>query len=255
MRTAAIAIILLCVTMSTYAQMPAEGTTVRITLDGDLCPAVKNRRQQNSDSSCNYPIMVVYNEDDTVRQACLAEPPCTWVWRVREPLNPKLTAFSLRLGPEIGRTRCRRATALDPWTLDVTFTRSGRDPAIKLDIGGPAVYYMRVVDSSPEGDVRCREKRLLASTLNDVQFDIEDIRLQVYKQKAAYCGVMVDDLAARKKLQNDGSASIGPAELAPAVSDQSARGKLCYAPTVLDPKIVEASFRKTNPTFQIKVVK
>jgi hypothetical protein len=244
-----LALVLVLLALSARAQMPPEGTTVHITLSSDLCRAVKSRESRDPD--CRHPIDVVYNENDVGGMACLTAPPCTWTWTVRTALNPKITPFSLRLGPNIGRTRCRRATASNLWNLDVTFTRAGADhPALKFDIDGPPVYYMRVVQPVDRGDVQCREKRLLSSTVSDVQFADEDLRLQVYKKKAAYCGVVVDEL-----LRKGGDVSIGPNELAPAVMNQGLGGKLCYAPTLVDPEIVKASFRKNKPAFTVKVVK
>lgn len=243
------ALVLVVLALSARAQMPPEGTTVRITLSSPLCIAVKNR--ESRDPNCRHPIDVVYNENDVGGMACLTAPPCTWTWTVRTALNPKITPFSLRLGPTIGRTPCRRATASNLWNLDVTFTRAGTDrPALAFEIVGPPVYYMRVVQPVDRGDVQCGEKRLLSSTVSDVQFADEDLRLQVYKEKAAYCGVIVDHL-----LRKGADVSIGPNELAPAVMKQGLEGKLCYAPTLIDPEIVKASFRRNKPAFTVKVVK
>ena len=250
-----LALVLVVLALSVRAQMPPEGTTMRttlrITLSSSLCSAVKSRESRHAD--CRNPIGVVYNENDDAWTACLTAPPCTWTWTStdRTALNPKITPFSLRLGPTIGRTPCRRATASNPWNLDVTFTRAGTDrPALKLEIDGPPVYYMRVVQPVDRGDVQCGEKRKLFSEVSDVQFAAEDLRLQVYKKKAAYCGVIVDHL-----LRKGGDVSIGPNELAPAVMNQGLEGKLCYAPTLVDPEIVKASFRKNKPAFTVKVVK
>ncbi len=245
-----LALVLVLLAPSAPAQIPPEGTTVRITLSSSLCSAVKNRERRDPD--CRHPIDVVYNENDgAAGMACLTAPPCTWTWTVQTALNPKFTPFSLRLGSTIGRTPCRRAKASNPWNLDVTFSRAGTDhPALKFDIVGPPVYYMRVVQPVDGGDVQCREKRMLSSTVSDVQFGSEDLRLQVYKKKAAYCGVIVDHL-----LRKGGDVSIGPDELAPAVMNQGLEGKLCYAPTLVDPEIVKASFRKNKPAFKVKVVK
>lgn len=245
-----LALVLVVLAMSAHAQMPPEGTTVRITLSSSLCSAVIS--SERSHPNCRHPIDVVYNENDVaIDKACLTAPPCTWTWTVRTALNPKITPFSLRLGPNIGRTPCRRATASNPWNLDVTFTRAGTDrPAFKFEIAGPPVYYMRVVQPVDRGDVQCGEKRTLPWTVSDVQFGTEDLRLQVYKEKAAYCGVIVDHL-----LRKGGDVSIGPNELAPAVMNQGLGGKLCYAPTLVDPEIVKESFRKNKPAFTVKVVK
>ena len=243
------ALVLLLLALNAPAQMPPEGTTVRITLSSSLCSAVKSRESRDPD--CRHPIDVVYNENDDARMACLTAPPCTWTWTVRTALNPKITPFSLRLGPNIGRTPCRRATASNLWNLDVTFTRAGADlPALKFDIDGPPVYYMRVAQPVDRGDVQCGEKRKLFSTVSDVQFAAEDLRLQVYKEKAAYCGVIVDHL-----MRKGGNVSIGPKELEPAVVSQGLEGKLCYAPTLVDLAIVKESFRKNKPAFKVKVVK
>lgn len=244
-----IAVVIVVLAMSARAQVPPEGTTVRITLSSSLCRAVKDRESRDPD--CRHPIDFVYNETDVARMACLTAPPCTWTWTVRTALNPKFTAFSLRLGPNIGRTPCRRATASNPWNLDVTFTRAGPDrPALAFEIAGPPVNYMRVVHPVDRGDVQCGEHLLLPSTVSDVQFGAEDLRLQVYKEKAAYCGVIVDHL-----LRKGGDVSIGPNELAPAVMNQGLEGKLCFAPTLVDPEIVKTSFRKNKPAFTVKVVK
>lgn len=247
-----LAMVLVLLALSAHAQTPPEGTTtVRITLSSFLCDAVKKRESRDPD--CRHPIDVVYNENDVAGKACLTATPCTWTWTVPTALNPKITPFSLRLGPAIGRTPCRlaKATASNPWNLHVTFDRPDvLRPALKFEIVGPRVYYMRVVQPVDPEDVQCREKRLLSSTVSDVQFADEDLRLQVYKEKAAYCGVIVDHL-----LRKGGDVSIGPNELAPAVMNQGLEGKLCYAPTLVDPEIVKASFRKNKPAFTVKVVK
>ena len=234
------------------AQTP-DRTTVFISLESRLCERVMARAQATA-SNCKHQIGVVYNENDEVWPACLEPaPPCTWKWTTNDALHPGITTISLRLGDGIGRTPCRRLTESSVWTHRVRFTRTGSQPAFDIDIDGPGVWYVREVNAVDHGDVACNEKKLLAWQLENVQFSLERLRLQVYRQKDAFCGVIINDTLSRETPAQDTEIVITPADLAQPVRNQSLEGKLCYAPTSIPIEVIQETMRKSNPTFSIKV--
>ena len=87
----------------------------------------------------------------------------------------------------------------------------------------------------------------MPGTLSDVQFDIEDIHLQLYEKKPAACGVMLNNVASLGKAKRDKLVLIQSEELVHAVHSQDLQGKSCYGPTIVPPEVIKKSLAGKVP--------
>jgi len=233
----------LSVALASEGQTLPPKTELFIVLDQETCKDVAD-------------VYVAYNGRDSAFLA-RREPPdsCNWKWTTMEPLNPDITPFSLRLGG-MGRTTCRRAEARDIRHLEVTFTRRGTGPVVKeMKIEGPNVAYLRDVEVIDEEDISCGEGKRIPGTLFDVQFDVEDLRLQVFEEKKAACSVIVNAIPSLAKAREWATITIGPKQLAPAAVKQALETRLCFAPTFMPVEAIEESLSQPKRSFQITVTK
>ena len=224
----------LCIASSLSAI--AQTRELHIELDEEACRVVTA-------------VSVVYNYDDTAYRATKTSD-CHWKYDM--PTFMSTTPFSLRLNGA-GRTRCRRATQLNEHAFTLKFSRAATEEDAKdIRITGNALRYVRDVPQKRDGEVACFEVGAVPGTLFDVQFDVEDVRVQLFKDKKVSCGVQVKGLFTLLKSKQSEPLNVTSKEIAQAIERQSVQGTLCHTPSLVPLALIRKSVSDARLTLEVK---
>lgn len=168
---------------------------------------------------------------------------CHWSGMALHQIDLSRDRFSLRLGPNVGRTDCHKANNRDGMIARLEFPCCYPPPVRQVDVTVSADddvgYYMRVVPKkkSDPRSVPCTESALFeegTATIFDVQFAQEALRLQLTdKDRTVFRpGLLVDDGAVLRNAAAGGEWEISQAELVRALTSQRAQGKAAAAPNL-----------------------
>lgn len=230
-------VLVLVFALAADAQTP-ENPELDIELDEVACRAVKE-------------VSVVYNYDDTPWHATPTSR-CHWKYDDIGTFMTK-TPFSLRL-EGIGRTRCKHATPVTDRTFRLKFSLAGtREPGKDMLISGSVHRYVRDVPVKRDGDVACFEVGQVENTLLGVQFDVEDVRVQLFEEKKVGCGLLLDDIWAMSEAKKSKQVNLTSREIAQGIERQGLEGRQCHAPAIVPFTVIEKSLGGTSRlTIEVK---
>jgi hypothetical protein len=181
-------------------------------------------------------VWVVYNYEDSGHKATKMTD-CHWKYSM--PSFMATTPFSLRLAGA-ARTRCRHATQVTDLAFSLNFSLPATDePAKDMHISGSGLRYVRDVPVEQDEDVPCFEVGRLPRDLSDVQFDVEDVRVQVFAEKKVGCGLLIDDIWALSQSKKRKLVNLHSKEIAHEVERQGLKGTQCHAPTIVPFAVIE----------------
>jgi hypothetical protein len=195
-------------------------------------------------------VWVVYNYKDSGYKATKMGD-CHWKLRMKSFMST--TPFSLRLAGA-ARTRCKHATQVTDLAFSLNFSLPATDERAKdMHISGSGFRYVRDVPVEEDGDVPCFEVGRLPRDLSEVQFDVEDVRVQVFEEKKVGCGLLIDDIWAMTQAKKRKLVNLTSREITQEVERQGVKGTQCYAPTIVPFAIIKKTLGgKSGLTIEVK---